>query len=292
MQQHRTEMIGQPQPPRKPIRIPLRRIIMAEFLKQRRSFFGSLLTYFSMLVWPALQLATAYYTFKPFLGAVGFAKQWPLAANPTGVLLFVTTGMLCFAFFWSLVQSAWQFSWERYNGTLELLFLTPANRLALIVANGSMSLLQSTWLFFVFSIGLMTVVGGLKVAHPAMFLVAFLGLLLPAVAWGALLNSIFIFSRSSSFLYTILEEPMSFFAGVRIPLFALPTWARVVGGVFPLTISLFVLRGALLEGDDLIVLWPQLLLLVVVSLFLLVIAAWLLKRGEEHALQNGSLILF
>jgi ABC-2 type transport system permease protein len=292
MQQHRTEIIGRPPPPRKLIRVPLRRIIMAEFLKQRRSFFGSLLTYFSMLVWPALQLATAYYTFRPFLGAAGFSKQWPLAANPQGVLLFVTTGMLGFIFFWSLVQSAWQFSWERYNGTLELLFLTPASRLALIIANGSMSLLQSTWLFFLFSVGLITVVGGLKVAHPAMFLVAFLGLLIPAVAWGAFLNSIFIFSRSSSFLYTLLEEPMSFFAGVRIPLFALPIWARVIGGIFPLTLSLFVLRGALLEGNDLVVLWPQLLLLVAVSLLLFVIAAWFLKLGEEHALKNGSLTLF
>ena len=292
MQQNRVVKALQSQPLPKSKWVSLWRIIAAEALKQHRSLFGSWLTYFSLLIWPALQLATAYYTFKPFLGTEGLTKHWSLATSPQAVFLFVATGMLGYTFFWSLVQSAWQFSWERYNGTLELIFLTPASRFALIIANGSMALLQSTWLFFLFSIGLITLVGGLKVAHPAMFLVAFLGLLIPAVAWGACLNSIFIFSRDAAFLYTILEEPMSFFAGVRIPLLALPFWARAVGVIFPLTISLVVLRGALLEGASLIALWPQLLLLVGVSLILFVITAWLLKRGEEHALKKGSLVLF
>jgi hypothetical protein len=45
---------------------------------------------------------------------------------------------------------------------------------------------------------------------------------------------------------------MSFFAGVRIPLFAFPLWIRIIGIVFPLTTSLIVLRGVLLEGAPLL----------------------------------------
>ncbi|HLZ62472.1 MAG TPA: ABC transporter permease [Ktedonosporobacter sp.] len=275
-----------------PLQTSLRRVIAAEMLKQHRSLFGNKLTYFSLLIWPGLQLLTAYYMYKPFLGASGIIKNWTLASTPQGIFLFVTTGMLGFTFFWSLVQSAWQFSWERFNGTLELLFLTPVNRLALLVANGAMALIQSTWLFLVFSIGLIFLVGRLKVAHPAMFFVAFIGLFIPSVAWGAFLNSIFIFSRDAGFLYTILDEPMSFFAGVRIPLFALPVWVRVIGAIFPLALSLSVLRGSLLEAASLTALWPQLLALLGMSAVLIVAAACLLKWGEDHARRSGSLTLF
>lgn len=268
------------------------RIILAESHKQHRSLFGSSFVYFSLLIWPGIQLATVYYTFKPFLDVPQFTNHWSLANIPHGLFLFVATGMLGFIFFWSLVQSAWQFSWERYNGTLELLFLTPANRLVLILANGATALIQSTWLFLIFIAGLIAIVGGLRVAHPGMFVVAFLGLLIPAIAWGAFLNSIFIFSRDSGLLYSLLEEPMSFFSGARLPLTAMPVWIQTVGTIFPLTTSLIVLRGALLEAAGVTDLWPHLLLLAGLSLMLLLLSSYLLRKGEDRARQNGDYNLF
>jgi ABC-2 type transport system permease protein len=268
------------------------RVIVAEALKQRRNLLGNWPTYFSLLIWPGLQLATAYYTYRPFFDVQSFTEHWSLAATPQGIFLFVATGILGYVFFWSLVQSAWQFSFERFNGTLELLFLTPANRLVLVTANSVMALVQSVWLFFVFILGLVTLIGGLHVANPAMFIVAFLGLFFPAVAWGTFLNSIFIFIRNAEFLFTFLDEPLSFFAGVRIPLLALPMWAQVVGFIFPLTISLIVLRGILLTAATLATLWPQLLILLALSIVLLATAGWLLKIGEKHAQTRGSLTLF
>ena len=268
------------------------RIITAETLKQHRTLFSSRLIYFSLFIWPALQLASAYYTFQPFSGSSTVAHQWSLATNPRTIFLFFTTGMLGYTFFWSLVQSAWHFSFERFNGTLELLFLSPANRFMLVLANGAAALIQSVWLFFVFTIGIILLVGGLHVANAAMFLVAFLGLLIPAIAWATFLNSLFIFSRDSGFLYTILDDPMSFLAGVKIPLLAFPFWVRLIGLIFPLTTSLIILRGALLEGADIIALSGQLLFLLVFSALLLLLSVFLLKRGEEHARKSGSLTLF
>lgn len=271
---------------------PFLRVVQAEALKQHRTLFGSKLAFFSLFVWPALQLATTYYAFKPILEAPGLVARWPLAVDQRGVLLFVTTGALGYTFFWSLVQSAWQFSWERFSGTLELMLLSPANRLVLVLANGAAALIQSTWLFLSFVVALVALVGGLQVAHPLMFVVAFVGLLVPALAWATLLNSVFIFTRDSSFLYTILEEPMSFFAAVRIPPLALPTWVRMVGPLFPLTISLVVLRGALLERASFTKLGLPLLFLAVLSMGMLMAAAWLLRKGEDNARRSGSLTLF
>jgi ABC-2 type transport system permease protein len=261
-------------------------------LKQHRILFGSKLVYFSMLVWPGLQLGSAYYAFLPFLHAPDLAAHWSLAADPRTVLLFFITGMLGYNFFAAIVQSSWQFGFERFNGTLEILFLTPANRLVLILANGVGALVQSVWLFLTFAIGLILLVGGFHMSSPVMFLVAFLGLLIPAVCWAAFLNSVCIFARDSSFVYTLLESTMAFFSGVRIPLLAFPLWIRVIGTVLPLTTSLVVLRGALLSNETVLTLWPSLLFLASFSLAMLLAAMIILKKGEEHARLHGTLTLF
>lgn len=272
--------------------LALWRVVQAELLKQHRILFGSPLVSFSMLVWPALQLGSAYYAFLPFLHTSGLVAHWSLAADARTVLLFFITGMLGYNFFAAIVQSSWQFSFERFHGTLEILFLTPANRLVLILANGVGALIQSVWFFLIFATGLIVFVGGLHMSSPAMFLVAFLGLLIPAVCWAAFLNSVCIFARDSSFVYTILESTMAFFSGVRIPLLAFPLWIRIIGSVLPLTTSLIVLRGALLSNETLLTLWPSLLFLASISLAMLLLAIVILKKGEEHARLHGTLTLF
>lgn len=268
------------------------RVFLAEALKQHRSLFGTWSTYCSLLVWPGLQLAISFYVFKPFSGSSHFMKNWPLAATPGGIFLFIVTGMLGYIAFWSLVQSSWQFSKERFEGTLELLFLTPVNRLILILANSIIALAQSAWLFLVFCIGLIILVGRLNMASPLMLLVAFFSLLIPAVAWGAFLNAFFIFSRDSSLISTVLDEPMAFLAGVNIPLMALPTWIRFIGALFPLTTSLIVIRGIFLEKATMIDILPQLAILLLFSLALLTLAHFILIKGEKRALHNGTLTLF
>ncbi|MFC4589183.1 ABC transporter permease [Sphaerisporangium corydalis] len=268
------------------------KVFRAEALKQHRRVFGSRLVVFSMLVWPLMQLAATYYTVRPLAATPGIAGRWPLAADPERLLAFLATGALGFTFFFSLVQSAWHFSFERVTGTLELLFLSPAGRLAIVVGNGFGALVQNVWLFACFMVALFTALDVVHVAHPAMYAVVFLALLVPAVAWGAFLNSLLIFSRDSAFLYTLLDDPMWFAAGVRLPLFALPVWIRVFGSVLPLTGSLAVVRGALLDGRTIGELAPTLLGLGALTVLLTLGAVAALRLGEANAQRTGRLRLF
>jgi ABC-2 type transport system permease protein len=268
------------------------RVFAAEALKQHRRIFGSKLVIFSMLVWPLLQLATTYYTVLPVLGTPGVAARWPLVAEPGRLLAFLAAGALAYTFFFALVQSAWHFSFERISGTLELLFLSPASRLALVLANGATALAQNAWLFGCFAVAAAVATGTLHVAYWGMYAVAALAVLLPAIAWGAFLNSLLIFSRDSAFLYTLLDDPLWFVSGVRLPLFALPIGIKVVGLAFPLTSSLVVLRGALLDGAGVRALGGSLALLGGLCVVLLVGTVVLLRVGEAHAQRTGSLQLF
>jgi len=268
------------------------RVVVAEAIKQHRRIFGTKLVVFSMLVWPVLTLATTYYTILPVTSAPGAAARWPLVSDPQRLAAFLAAGALAYTFFFSLVQSAWHFSFERISGTLEALFLTPANRLVLVVANGSGALVQNAWLFGAFAVAAAAATGTLRVAHPGMFLVAIAALLVPAVAWGAFLNSLLMFSRDSAFLYTLLDDPLWFVAGVRLPLFALPLWVKAIGLAFPLTTSLAVLRGALLDASGVGELSGELATLAALSIALFALTAVTLRLGERHAQKTGSLQLF
>ncbi|MFJ8075486.1 ABC transporter permease [Streptomyces sp. NPDC096176] len=267
------------------------RVLAAETLKQHRRLFGRPLVVFSMMVWPVLQLATTYYTLRPVTTASAAAANWPLAADPDRLLAFLATGTLAYAFFFSLVQSAWHLSFERATGTLELLFLSPAGRLTLMIANGAGALLQNAWLLTCFTIAALTGFGALVVSAWWMYGVVFLALLIPAVAWGAFLNSLLVFSRDSAFLYTILDEPLWFVSAVRLPNFALPALVQIVGAVFPLTGSLVAVRGALLEGRTLTDLAPTLTALAGLSALLLAAAAGILRVGEARSQRTGKLSL-
>ena len=268
------------------------RVVAAEALKQHRRIFGRPLVVFSMLIWPVLTLATTYYTVLPVIGSPAAAQRWPLVTDPDRLLAFLGAGALAYTFFFSLVQSAWHFSFERISGTLEALFLTPASRMALVLANGAAALAQNAWLFGCFAVVAASATGMLHVAHAGMYVVALVALLLPAIAWGALLNSMLMFSRDSAFLYTLLDDPLWFVAGVRLPLFALPVWVKAIGLAFPLTTSLAVLRGALLDGRTVTDLARPLAGLAGLCVVLFAGAAVLLRVGEAHAQRTGSHQLF
>ena len=268
------------------------RVVAAEALKQHRRIFGRPLVVFSMLIWPALTLATTYYTVLPVIGAPGAAQRWPLVADPHRLLAFLGAGALAYTFFFSLVQSAWHFSFERVSGTLEALFLSPASRMALVLGNGATALAQNAWLFGCFAVVAAFATGMLHPANVGMYAVAGISLVLPAIAWGAFLNSLLMFSRDSAFLYTLLDDPLWFVAGVRLPLFALPVWIKAIGLAFPLTTSLTVLRGALLDGQTLTGLLGPLAWLSGLTVALFALAAGLLRVGEAHAQRQGSFQMF
>ncbi|GAB3840548.1 hypothetical protein GCM10029963_09350 [Micromonospora andamanensis] len=79
---------------------------------------------------------------------------------------------------------------------------------------------------------------------------------------------------------------------MRLPLFALPVWIKVVGLAFPLTSSLVVLRGALLDRADLGDLVVPLGWLALLTVGLFGGASALLRLGEARVQRTGGLQVF
>jgi len=266
-------------------------VIAAEALKQHRTYFHSSLVYVSNFFMPLLHLLAAYYMFMPFQG-VRMAREAGLVNDGPAIFLFLLLGFLGYTFFMALLLSAWRLSWERFSGTLELFFLTPASRLGFVSGNALFSLAENGWAFAVFTGVILWVNRGGATGSVPLILAGVVVLALAATAWGTFLNVLFIMTRDSGFFFTILDEPMSFFSGVRIPPGIFPAWAKVIGFFFPLTYCLRALRAVVLgmESQATAIAWLGAGLLLSVVLFAL--AAVLIGVVERHAKRAGTLHMF
>lgn len=270
------------------------RIMRAEARKQHRVYFHSATVYVTMGMWPVLRFLTAVYMFKPF--TAGGANSALLARHLGSASLegFLLIGYVGYNFFYSLIQSAWRFRFERFDGTLELIFLSPASRFAVIVGNALATLLESMWLLSAFAVlayAWFFRAQGASIDGVAL-LVGITVMVVAAVAWGTLLNSLFLLSRDPGFFYTVLQQPLHFFGGVRFPVALFSSWMQAISYALPLTYCLIVLREVVLTGARLPAIWPRLLPLVGLATAMFVASYWLLGVAERRAKRTGAFTLF
>jgi ABC-2 type transport system permease protein len=265
-------------------------ILIAEMKKSHQHNFHNKLIYFSLLLWPILSFTASYFSFKPF----DLSSTSPLSRfiDVDQILLFLLTGYLGFLFFWSLVQSAWQMSYERQSGTLEVIFLSPVSRISLMYARAAGSLIESVWLFTAFTLMVFVFTGHSATIQWVNTPIALFLLSIAATVWGGFLNTIFLFSRDAGILYSIFQEPMEFFAGVKIPLPAFPMWGKMIGLIFPLTYVLDISRKLVLSGYSVFDLGSELALLSIVLFLFFGLSVLLVRKAEKHAKETGSFVLF
>jgi ABC-2 type transport system permease protein len=266
------------------------KVVKAEMVKQHKNYFHNKSIYISLFIWPMLVFLSTYYGYKPF--NMDTMRNHISYLNSSNVILFVLIGYMCMTFFRSLVQSAWRFSTERIFGTLELIYLTPANRLSFVLGNAISSVFESVWLFVVFSGVIIYIKGAAFNANIVSALVGVILVITLSLIWGMFLNSLFLYSRDTGFLFTILEEPMEIFAGVKVPTAVFPLWAKGISFVFPLTYTAEMLRRALLNSENLYELRYFVLASVLIGIIMLTVTVFFLKTGEAHAKKTGSMSLF
>ncbi|WP_379126741.1 ABC transporter permease [Paenibacillus sp. sgz500958] len=264
-------------------------IVYAEVIKQHKNRTKGRTVFFSMLLWPALAFLTSYFMMLPYRSGEGsvLSKVIPDGKIP----LFLLSGYLVFQLFWTVVQAAWLFELERKDGTLEMVFLTPASKMGFLLGRSLYSLLHGIWMFGVFScLTFFFVVDAAAVNWRALLPVLLL-IMVAAVIWGAALCAVSLFSRDSGLLYYIFQAPMELFGGVRIPPAVFPAWATGLSLVFPVTYSLVLVRGALYDdiGKSW---WLSLAVLIGGSLALVYFTRILLHFAEQHARAKGNWNLF
>lgn len=264
------------------------KIVIAEMKKQHGNYFHNKTIYISLFLWPLLSFITTFYSFKTF----DLSKSEVPYITPENVVIYLLLGYMCMSFFRSLVQSAWRFSFERVSGTLELIFLSPANRVAVLFGNAISSMFESVYVMVIFTIFMLGLKNEVILAKAIPCIVVFLLVCAMAIAWGMLLNAVFLFSRDSSFLFTVLEEPMEIFSGVKVPTIIFPLWAKAISVIFPLTYALEAVRKVVLLGSSLSDIRGYILIGTAFILLFFIGILIIINIVERHTRATGNLTLF
>jgi len=258
-------------------------VCLGEVRKQRKNYFNSWSNYFSLLLWPILTFFTTYYTYSSF----DLSVLAPFQLQTQGrFLTFLVTGSLGYNCFWAMVQGAWQIENERQNGTLEIAFLTPGSRMAMMYGRSLGGFIHNVWMFACFAVIVILLNSMITLQTVFAVLGAMVILLVASTVWGGFMTSLFIVTRDSNFLFTVCDEPMNFFSGVKIPVEAFPLWAQAISAIFPSTYCIYIIRAIFLGNA---VNGGKAAELIFSMLFMIAATYVILRCAEKRNRETGNL---
>jgi len=259
---------------------------LGEAKKQVRSHTNTFTGIIATLVWPFLSFISVLYTYfsfdLSFLQTYGFQSQ-------NEFITYLVIGSLGFNCYWSMVNSALTLMHERMAGTLEIIFLSPANQLSLMYGRALGGFFQFIWIYVAFSSVLIIITNRLSIGTLLSIFLMFIVVLISSIVWGGFINCLFILSRDSDFWFSLFNAPMDLFSGTSIPISTFPSWAVYISNLFPLTYSLYFMRQIFFSDNvelyRIIGFIASLLVLVILSIIIL-------KRANTVNKNSGGLKLY
>ena len=177
-----------------------------------------------------------------------------------------TTFLLIGAVIWAYLGIIFEFmtetvAWERWEGTIEYTFMAPLGRFTHLAGMGAYSVLYG----LIRAVGLFLVVGlFFDLSMPdADFLAALVVLLVASVSFigiGMMAAVLPLISpEKGAQLGFVAQGVLLVVSGVYYPVDVLPTWMEKLAAVSPATYALDGVRRAILDGDGLSTMGPDLL---------------------------------
>ncbi|HZY41879.1 MAG TPA: ABC transporter permease [Anaerolineae bacterium] len=184
--------------------------------------------------------------------------------NPTfNVSFFVISAQLGFIVYQvALIIASLGLTRERELGTLEQLLVTPMRRIELIIGKSIPALVVAT-INFVITFAIVTQVFHLPMSGSFPLLLGLSLLFIVAeIGWGLMISAISHNQQQAVLFVFVLAMMDVSFSGYTVPIERLPQAMQVVSQFFPLQHYLQIIRGVMLKGSDLAILWPQALALI------------------------------
>jgi ABC-2 type transport system permease protein len=231
-------------------------------------------------VFPVLYFVGLYltYTVSDRSEVSGYPVAGFLIVGVVGVVLWTS----------NLWASGYAIEFERREGTLPTLFLSPASRSAVVLGCGLGSLLI---MVAPTTIVLATIVLALgitfEVESLAAVVLALAGMMLASVSLGYVLAGFFVLTRRANVIANFLQTPVYLLSGAVLPVAELPDTLQIFARLFPLSHGMDAVRESLLAGASFGDIQGSLLGILVSSVALIAIGGALLRRVERDA-RNGA----
>jgi ABC-2 type transport system permease protein len=266
-------------------------IIRAIIGRNTKMFVSYKISVLVTILWPLPILALNLYQYLGFgpsetLSTV-ISKEYGIVSLSGMIIIGTVIYLLYNRLLWGTGASIQS---ERWMGTIDVLFLTPASRMSILLGNGLSSLIEgSWWVCGVFVLSWM--IFGIDIALvslPAVF-VTLASTMLALISLGVFFASFFILTRAAEQLAVSLQGPIRYFAGVAFPVSMLPHFLQFISYMLPITYGIQALRKTVLAGATILDLLKELSLLYLFAGIFLILGYYLLRVMENKAKRDGSL---
>ncbi|MGH2562191.1 MAG: ABC transporter permease [Thermomicrobiales bacterium] len=208
----------------------------------------------------------------------------------------LTTFLLIGALLWSYLSMLFDIlsetvSWERWEGTIEYTFMSPASRATHLIGTSIYAviygIIRTAIMFVVISLFFDLQVENANYLG-ALLMVAVASISL--VGFGMMAAVMPLLSPEKGQQVTfIFGSVLLLISGVYYPVDVLPGWMQALATVSPVTYALEGARGALLEGDGTGSLWDSIWPLLIIGAVCVPLGLWIFHLGERYAKRTGRL---
>lgn len=211
----------------------------------------------------------------PILTLSAYIYLYKMLAAPPEFAGFVVLGGTMIAF-WSNVlwNMSAQFYWEKETGNLELYFVAPISRMAILLGMALGGIINTTLrATSILIIGMLIFKFPVAVQEPFTALLIFFLTIIALYALGMLFASLFmLYGREAWHMANLMQEPVYFLSGFYFPVKYLPFILQLLASAIPLTFGLDGIRRAIITGEGVTQLWLNTAILTIFILILLPLA--------------------
>jgi ABC-2 type transport system permease protein len=268
------------------------RVILAEATKSLKIYFFSSRTLFWTLALPLANGFYLYFLYLPFATS-SVDLQFIGTRHRIDLVGFTVVGQLLYTFFTMMLLAGAAFDAERWQGTLETVLLSPANRIAILLGGALANALNYVWMLVALVLSWIAFIqANVFIADFLALSLSFLLSYLAIVALGMCLEAFEIYSRRGSMITAWFQEPMMFLSGQVFPLQSMPAFLLPLSYLLPLTFGLIAVRLTLLGGATLTEVAVPLVALVIMIVFFSVLARLMVGYAERRAKAKATLTMF
>jgi ABC-2 type transport system permease protein len=230
----------------------------------------------------------------PVLTLSAYVYMYKALEAPPQFMGFVIIGGTMIAF-WSNVlwNMSAQFYWEKETGTLEVYFVAPISRMAILLGMALGGIVNTTLrAATIFVVGALAFQVPIALHEPLTAALVFFLTIVALYALGMLFASLFmLYGREAWHTANLMQEPVYLFSGSYFPTQYFPFALQLVASLIPLTFGLDGVRRVIIQGQGLADIWINIVALVIFIAILLPLAKFALNFMENLGKKEGRLTL-
>jgi len=251
------------------------RTIHAAFVVGMKNTFRYPTWFLHLFLGPFVLTTTTILTYKSMMSPSSIQNFSQLSGGITDVAGFVILGSGIAQFWISMLWGTGYFiENQRSAGTLEILFLTPTNKVVLLLG-----VAIQDFAFSSITIGIMVTLCSLAFGMN-LNIVDPTGLLLVFVL------------RSANLLANFLQAPINYLSGTTFPVNAIPKPFLFFSALIPITFGIDAFRRMSLSGASLATVWLDILGLIIHAIIFSLLGIWGMRFAEKQALRKGDMSFY